>query len=93
MLTVKNTAIKTTIVHEDLQLFLRSNKAISASFTSSTFSVNSLTNLSANFFLHLQFAQSKYFPTSHNLSHSHSQLLGFQINLLPHITLSINSLH
>ena len=27
------------------------------------------------------------------LSHSHSQLLGFQINSLSHIPLSINSLH
>ena len=30
---------------------------------------------------------------SHALSHSHSQLLGFQINPLPHTPLSINSLH
>ena len=30
---------------------------------------------------------------SHDLSHSHSQLLGFQINPLSHITFSINSLH
>ena len=32
-------------------------------------------------------------PTSHNLSHSHSQLLGIQINPLSHIPLSINYLH
>ena len=30
---------------------------------------------------------------SHDLSHSHSQLLGFQINSLSHLPLSINSLH
>ena len=30
---------------------------------------------------------------SHDLSHSHSHLLGFQINQLSHIPLSINSLH
>ena len=30
---------------------------------------------------------------SHNLSHSYSQLLGFQIYPLTHIPLSINSLH
>ena len=29
----------------------------------------------------------------HDLSHSHSQLLGFQINALSHIHLSINSLN
>ena len=31
--------------------------------------------------------------TSHDLSHSHSQLLGSQVNLLQHIPLPINSLH
>ena len=30
---------------------------------------------------------------SNDLSHSHSQLLGFQLNPLSHIPLSINSLH
>ena len=30
---------------------------------------------------------------SHGLSRSHSQLLGFQINPLSHVLLSINSLH
>ena len=63
-------------------------EVILANFTSSTFSVHSSTNLSTNFFLHLQFSKSKYSPTSHDLSHSHSQLLGFQID-----PLSINSLH
>ena len=41
----------------------------------------------------LQFSQSKYSPTSHDLSHSHSQLLGFQINPLSHTPLSISSLN
>ena len=30
---------------------------------------------------------------SHDLSHSHSQLLGFQLNPLSHVPLSINSIH
>ena len=51
------------------------------------------TNLSTNFFLHLQFSKFKYSPTSHALSHSHTQLLGFQISPLSHTPLSINSLH
>ena len=34
-----------------------------------------------------------YILMSHDLSHSHSQLLGFQINSLSHIPLSVNSLH
>ena len=37
--------------------------------------------------------QSKFSLTLHTLSHSHSQLLGFQINPLSHTPLSINSLH
>ena len=77
---------------------LYSVKVISAIFPSSTFSVHSSaelrsTNLSTIFFLHLQFAQHKYSPTSHDLLHSHSQLLGFQIDPLSHTPLSINSLH
>ena len=52
--------------------------------------MHSSTNSSTNVFLHLQFLLSKYFPTSHNLSHSHSQ---FQINSLSNIPLSINSFH
>ena len=68
-------------------------EVILASFTSSVISTHSSTNLSTNFFLHLQFSQSKYSPTSHDLSHSHSQLLGFQIYPLSHTLLSINSLH
>ena len=76
-----------------LCLFLFSVEVILASFTSSTFSVHSSISLSSNFFLHLQFLYSKYSPTSHDLSHSHSQLVGFQINTLSHTPLSINSLH
>ena len=34
-----------------------------------------------------------YSSMSHDLSHSQSQLLGFQINPLSHIPLPINSLH
>ena len=49
--------------------------------------------MSQFFFLHLQFSSSKYSPISHDLSHSHLQLLGFQINPLPHIPLLTNSLH
>ena len=44
-------------------------------------------------FLHLQFLQSRYFPTSHDLLHSQSPLLGFQINPLSHFPLSVNYLH
>ena len=68
-------------------------KVMLASFVFSIFSVPSSINLSTNSFLHLQFSQSKYSPASHDLSHSHSQLLGFQINPLSHIPLSSNSLH
>ena len=56
-------------------------------------SIHFSTNLSTNLFLHLQFSQSKYSLTSHDLSHSHSQLLRFQINPFSQIPLSINSLH
>ena len=61
-------------------------------FTSSIFSVHSAINLSANFFLYLEVSWSKYSPTSHDLLHSHSKLLEFQIDPLSHIPLSINSL-
>ena len=76
-----------------LYLFSSSDRVILASFTSLTVSLHSSTNLSTNFFLHLQFSQSNYSATSHDLSHSHSQLLGFKINPLSHTPLSINSLH
>ena len=69
-------------VYTVLELFLFSfsflTRVILASFTSSIVSVHSSINLS---------------PISHDLSHSHSQLLGFQINPLSHIHLSFNSLH
>ena len=44
-------------------------------------------------FLLLQVPCSKYSPTSHDLSHPHSKLLGFQIDPLSHMLLSTNSLH
>ena len=72
---------------------MHSAKVISAIFTSSTFLVHSWSNSSTNFFLHLQFLWSKYLPTSHDLSHSHSQLLQFQTDPLSHTPLSINYLH
>ena len=75
---------------QELHLFLLS---LTIFTSSSLFLSHSSTNLSTNLFLHLQFSQSKYSPISHDLSHSHSQLLGFQINPLSHIPLSINSLH
>ena len=59
---------------QELHLFL-----CSTMFTSSIFSVHSSTSLSGIFFLHLHILLSKYSPTSHDLSHSHSQLLGLQI--------------
>ena len=76
-----------------LLLFSFSARVVLASFTSSTVSVYSLINGATNFFPHLQFQLSKYSPTLHALSHSHSQLPGFQKNPLSHIPLSINSLH
>ena len=66
---------------------------MSAIFTSSIVSVHLSIIDSTNFFLHLQYLLSKYSPISQDLSHSHSQLLGFQINPLLHTPLSINSLH
>ena len=61
-------------------------------FTSSIFSVHSSTNLSTHLLLHLQSSSSKYSPIFHDLLHSHSQLLGFQINPVLHRPLSINFL-
>ena len=68
-------------------------KVILASFACSIFLVHSSINWSTNFLLHLQFSKSKYSPISHDLSHSLSQLLGSQIDLLSQIPLAINSLH
>ena len=55
--------------------------------------VSSIFSLHTNLFLNLQFSVFKYSPKSHDLSHSHLQLLGFQIYPLLRIPLSINSLH
>ena len=101
MLIVKSTKIKTLYSMQELHLCLFSSSAecnsveyILATFISSTFSVHSSTHLSTNFFLHLQFSQSKYSPISHDLSHSHLQLLRFQINPLPQdLYQSILSIH
>ena len=62
-------------------------------FISLMVSVYSSASESTNFFLHLQLLLAKYSPILQDLSHSHSQLLGFQINPLLHTFLSINSLH
>ena len=84
----KNTQNNTvyTLQELHLQLLSFSARVILANFTSSTVSVHSSIIWSTNSVLHLQFSQSKYSPTSHALSHSHSKLLGFQINHL-HILL------
>ena len=70
-----------------------SAEVVLASFACSTFSVHFSISLLTNFFPHLKFSWSKYSPTSRDLSHSHSQLLGFQIYPLSHTPLSINYLH
>ena len=84
-------------VHEDLHsfsyLFSYPAKVILANFTSSIFSVHSSTNLSTNFLIYLIFLWSKYSPTSHDLSHSLSQLIGFQISPLSQLSLSASSSH
>ena len=88
MLIAKNIEKNTTYSTQEPHLFL-----CSAIFISSIVLTHSSTNLSINLFLHFQFLKSKYSPKSHGLPHSHSQLLGFQINSLSHTPLSINSLH
>ena len=60
---------------------------------SSIFLLHSSINLSITLLLHLQLLWFKYSPMPHDLSYSQSQLLGFQVNLVSHIPLSINSLH
>ena len=77
-----NTMYSVQELHLCLFLFLA--ESFSTSLVSSIFSVHSSTRLSTNFFLHLQLSQSKYSPISHDLSQSHLQLLGFQINPLSH---------
>ena len=64
-----------------LRLLSCSAEVFLASFTSSTVSVHSSINLSTNSFLLLQFSWSKYSQKSHDLSHSHSELLEFQIDI------------
>ena len=79
---------------KELYLFSFSfSGVILPNFTSSIVSAHLLIKLSNNFFVYLQFSQSKYSPILQVLSHLHSQLLGFQINPLSHIPLSINYLH
>ena len=97
MLVVKVIENNTMYSMQELRLCIFSTelhtvKVILASFTSSTVSVHCSISLSTNFSLQLQFSQSKYSPTSNDLSHSHLQLLGFQIDPLSHAPLSINSL-
>ena len=90
-------SIKIKIMYSVQELYLcllsSSDEVILASFTSLTLSVHSWVSLSTKFFLHLQFSKSKFSLTSHDLSHSHSKLLGLQINPLSHTPLSINSFH
>ena len=79
MLIVKIIENNTMYIVQELHLCIfsiecNSIEVISVIFTSSIFSVHSSTNFSTNFFLNLQFSQSKYSPTSHDLSHSYSQL-------------------
>ena len=91
MLIVKNIENNTMYSVQELHLFLCS--FLLAIFISSIFSIHFSVSLSTKFFLHLQFLYSRYSPTSHDLSHSHSHLLGFQINPSSHAPLSINFLH
>ena len=70
-----------------LYLFLFLTEVFSTSLVLSKFFIHSSTNLSTNFFLHLQYSYYKYSLISQDLSHSHSQLLGLQINPLSHTPL------
>ena len=79
MLLVKIIENNTMYSVQELHLFLCSFSP--AIFTSWIFSVHSSTNLPTHFFLYLQCSKSKCSPTSHDLSHSHLQLLEFQIQL------------
>ena len=72
---------------QDLRTFLCLFKVTLVISFPSVFSLHSSTNLSINVFLNLQFSKFKYSPTSHDLSHLYSQLLGLQINLLSYIPL------
>ena len=93
-----NNTYNTYIVQELHTFFIITYSSIIDHFIS----INIFTtffNLSSSFFLHSQLFQSnsknfqsKYCLMSCSLSHSHSQILGFQMNPLSHIPLSINSL-
>ena len=92
MFIVKIIENNTVYITQELHLWLfsfsvecNSIEVISAIFASSIFSVHFSISLSTNLLLHLQFSQSKYSATSHDLSHSHSQLLGFQIPIHIHL--------
>ena len=88
---MKNTQNKTLYTIQKLHLSLFLSEVFLNNFVSLILSVHSSISRSTNFFLHLQL--SKYSPISQDLSNSHSQLHGFQINPLLHTPLSINSLH
>ena len=90
---MKNITDNTIYTVQELHTFYDHLKLHYQSFHFHQYFHYSLHSLSISFFLYLQFSKSKYSPTSHDLSHSHLQLLGFQINLLSHPFLSINSLH
>ena len=90
MLIVKS--IENNTMYDMQELLLHFAELILIKVVFSIFSLHSI-NLSTNLFLHLQFSWSKYSPKPHDLSHSHLQLLGFQIYPLLHIPLSINYLH
>ena len=96
MFIIKNTANNIMYILLELHTFfiniqwncIQWNYLQSISFPS-MFSLHSSSNLSNILFIFYY----KNSPMSHDLSHSHSQVLGFQINPLSHIPLSINSLH
>ena len=69
---------------------IKTNKSTSNQKPSIT-SVHSSTNLSIRVFLQTQLLESKCSPIPLDLSHSQSQLLGFQLNPLSHTLLSIKS--
>ena len=75
-----NTMYSAQGLHLRMLLFLA--KIIPAIFTSPSLSLHSSTSLLTSFFLHVQFSL-----TSHDLSNSHSRLLGFQIDPLSHTPL------
>ena len=89
-------SIENSTMYNMQELLLQFVELILIKLVSSIFSIN----LSINLFLHnshglnyLQFSRSRDSLKSQFLSHSHLQLLRFQIYHLSHIPLSINSLH